>query len=207
MPVLLPPPMPRFSCSTTRTSGYRSRTSASVPSVEPWSTTSTSTKITSWPRTTESRQRSIHSAAFQVTTTTETSATAEQRQPPVEDLLPHDHDEAGQGEQNRHHEEEETAGEGGIGRHVELPEEAHEESLADAETVDRERHEHHQEEQRAQHDVRQRREVDADRAAAGVDRADSRQLQSDRHDRDEKQRARVFAIPVDAGVDRARRGL
>ena len=46
MPVFEPPPRPRFSCSISRASGKRSRTSSSVPSVEPWSTT-----IVSWPRT------------------------------------------------------------------------------------------------------------------------------------------------------------
>src|SRR4051795_12271029 len=70
MPALLPPPMPLFSCSTTRTSGYRSRTKATVSSVEPLSTTTISR-----PRT-ECRHCSIQGSAFHVTTTTETSATA-----------------------------------------------------------------------------------------------------------------------------------
>src|SRR3954452_20639532 len=170
MPVLLPPPMPRFSCSITRTSGNRSRTSATVPSVEPLSTT-----ITSRSRT-DARHCSIHGSAFHVTTTTDTSGTAPRHgalRPwgaPVEYLLPEDHGESRQGEQDRHHEEEEAAGEGGVGVDSEIPEEADEERLAHAEAVDRERHEHDEEEQRAEDDVREEREVDAHGAAGRVDR-------------------------------------
>ncbi len=42
MPALLPAPKPLFSCSTTIASGKRSRTSSTVPSREPWSTTTSS---------------------------------------------------------------------------------------------------------------------------------------------------------------------
>ena len=68
MPAFEPPPRPLFSCSITRASGKRSRTSSSVPSVEPWSTT-----IVSWPRTLSSAC-STQGSALYVTTTTETSA-------------------------------------------------------------------------------------------------------------------------------------
>src|SRR6266849_5762337 len=157
MPVLFPPPMPRFSCSSTRTSGKRSRTTSRVPSVEPWSTT-----ITSCPRT-DSRHCSSHGSAFQVTTTTERSATAfGDRCAPIEDVLPEDHGEPGRCEHDRHHEEEEPASEGEVRGHVQVAHEADEEGFAHAETVDCERHEHDEEEHRFQHDVREHREVDAD---------------------------------------------
>src|SRR6266567_1153439 len=126
MPVLLPPPMPRFSCSITRTSGNRLRTSSRVPSLEPWSTT-----ITSWPLT-ESRHSSTHGSAFQVTTTTVRSTTAEHRRAPVEDVLPEDDREPGRREHDRHDEEEEPAREGAVGRHAEIAHEADEERLAHA---------------------------------------------------------------------------
>src|SRR6266542_104174 len=103
MPALLPPPMPRFSCSSTRASGKRSRTSSSVPSVEPWSTT-----IVSWPRT-DSRQRSSHGSAFHVTTTTETSPSRIGHGRPPH-ALPQDHHQAGERQDEGHHEEEEPAG-------------------------------------------------------------------------------------------------
>src|SRR3954447_4168904 len=204
MPVLLPPPMPRFSCSITRTSGNRSRTSATVPSVEPLSTT-----ITSRSRT-DARHCSIHGSAFHVTTTTDTSGTAPRHgalRPwgaPVEYLLPEDHGESRQGEQDRHHEEEEAAGEGGVGVDSEIPEEADEERLAHAEAVDRERHEHDEEEQRAEDDVREEREVDADGAAGRVDREHARQLQSDADGADDEQRPGVLAIAVNPLVDGTR---
>src|SRR4051812_49226703 len=125
MPALLPPPIPRFSCSSTRTSGKRSRTTSSVPSVEPWSTTTTS-----WPRT-DSRHCSSHGSAFQVTTTTERSATSlGNRSAPVEDVLPEDHREPRRGQHDRHHEEEEAAREGEVGVDAEVAEEADEERLA-----------------------------------------------------------------------------
>src|SRR5438067_13764081 len=155
MPLLLPPPMPRLSCSITRTPGKRSRTKATVSSVDPLSTT-----ITSSPAT-DSRHCSTHGSAFHVTTTTVTSGTAfRHRRAPVEDVLPEDHREPGHGEHDRHHDEEKTAGEGCVRRDVQLPEEADEERLTDAEPVDGERHEDDKEEQRPEHDVGQRREVD-----------------------------------------------
>jgi hypothetical protein len=57
MPAFEPPPRPLFSCSITRTSEKRSRTSSNVPSVEPWSTT-----IVSWPRTLSSARSTQGSA-------------------------------------------------------------------------------------------------------------------------------------------------
>src|SRR4051794_26896100 len=112
MPALLPPPIPLFSCSITRTSGYRSRTSSTVPSVEPWSTTTTSR-----PRT-ESRHCSSHGSAFHVTTTTVTETSGcsigDGRRPP-EDVLPQQDRHAGECEEDRHDEEEEPAGERKVG--------------------------------------------------------------------------------------------
>src|SRR5690242_9894851 len=118
MPVLLPPPMPRLSCSITRTSGYRSRTNATVSSVDPLSTTSTSRPAT------ESRHCSIQGSALKVTTTTETSATVGQRGAPVEHVLPEDHRQPGQREHDRHDEEQEPAGERGVGVDTDVSEEA-----------------------------------------------------------------------------------
>src|SRR5262245_6952957 len=150
MPALLPPPIPLFSCSITRTSGKRSRTAATVPSVEPLSTT-----ITSRPST-DSRHFSTQGSALYVTTTTETSATGRgDGRAPVEDALPQDDRHAGQGEQHGHHEEQETARERGVRVHSEVAEEADEECLAHADPVDRERDQHHKEQKRTEHDVRE----------------------------------------------------
>ena len=68
IPRFQPAPRPRLSCSTSRTSGNRSRTSSTVPSLEPWSTT-----IVSWPRTL-SRHLSMYGIALKVTTIAETPA-------------------------------------------------------------------------------------------------------------------------------------
>src|SRR3954454_1924165 len=100
MPALLPPPMPLFSCSTTRTSGYRSRTKATVSSVEPLSTTTISR-----PRT-ESRHCSIQGSAFHVTTTTETSGWLIHHSRPPPDALPQDDRQARKREHDRHDEED-----------------------------------------------------------------------------------------------------
>src|SRR5215213_4713021 len=126
MPALLPPPMPRFSCSTTVTSGNRSRTKATVPSLEPLSTTTVSC-----PRT-DSRHRSSHGSALNVTTTTEASPIGHGRPPHA---LPHEHGEPRQREHDRHHEEEEAARERAVGVDVDLAEEADEERLAHREAV------------------------------------------------------------------------
>src|SRR5882757_6380542 len=115
MPALLPPPIPLFSCSITRTSGKRSRTNSTVPSAEPLSTTTTSR-----PRT-DSRHCSTHGNAFHVTTTTETSATWSGRcRVPVEDLLPQDHRDPGEREHDGHQEEEEATRERSVGVHVQV---------------------------------------------------------------------------------------
>src|SRR3954469_432968 len=108
MPALLPPPIPLFSCSTIRTPGWRSRMSSSVPSVEPWSTTTTA-----WPRT-ESRHCSSHGSAFHVTTTTVTSGCSIGHRGAAEHVLPDDDRHTRQCEQDRHDEEDEAAGEGGV---------------------------------------------------------------------------------------------
>src|SRR3954469_22454157 len=159
MPALLPPPIPLFSCSITRTAGKRSRIVATVPSVEPLSTTMMSRP------TTDSRHFSIQGSALYVTTTTETSTTGRRDgRAPVEDALPQDHRDAREREQHRHNEEEEAAREGGVGIDSEVAEEADEERLAHADPVDGERNEHDEEEQRPEHDVREQREVDADGA-------------------------------------------
>src|SRR6476469_8777007 len=137
MPVLLPPPMPRFPCSITRTCGNWARTRSTVPSVDPLSTT-----ITSRPCT-DARHCSIHGCAFHVTTTTVTSTTASRYSTlrlwctPTEHLLPEDHCEPRQGEHDRHHEKEEPAGERRVGVDAEVAEEADEEGFAHPETVDR----------------------------------------------------------------------
>src|SRR5687768_10833934 len=153
-----PVPNPRFSASTTFTSGNRSRTNARVPSLEPWSTTTVSTRS-------ESRHCSIHGNASYVTTTAatrgaspmldlRTSATA---QP----LAQHDHS-SGECEQQGDQEVQETRGEGLIRADPDASEEAHEERLPHGETVQRERHEHDEEEERSEDVVDPRVEVDAD---------------------------------------------
>src|SRR4051794_830269 len=172
MPALLPPPIPLFACSITRASGRRSRTRSTEPSVEPWSTTTRSC-----PRT-ESRHCSSHGSAFHVTTTTVTSGGSmrDRGRAAARDVLEQQDGDAGQREQDRHHEEEEAARERRVVAHAELAEEADEERLAHADPVDGERHEHDEEEERAEHHVRQQTEVDADRASGRVDREDARQL-------------------------------
>src|SRR3954452_12749211 len=198
MPALLPPPIPLFSCSITRTSGYRSRTNATVSSLEPLSTITTSR-----PRT-ESRHCSTHGSAFHVTTTTETSGCA------IDDggspqALPEDDRDARQRQQDRHHEEDEAARERLVGRHAQLAEEADEERLAHADAVDRERHEHDEEEQRPEHDVRQHREVDPDGATRRVDREDTRELRGGRDECDDEEGREVVAVAVQPVVDGAGR--
>src|SRR3954468_1350445 len=170
MPALLPPPIPLFSCSTIRTPGWRSRMSSSVPSVEPWSTTTTS-----WPRT-DSRHCSSHGSAFHVTTTTVTSGCSIGHRRAAEHVLPDDDRDTGKRKQDRHHEEDEPACERGVVVDPELPEEADEERLAHADAVDGERHEHDEEEQRTEHDVREQRQIDPDGLPGGVDRDDAREL-------------------------------
>src|SRR5438093_13775150 len=117
--------MPRFSCSTSRTSGKRPRTSSRLPSVDPWSTTTVSR-----PRT-DSRHCSSQGSAFQLTTTTETSvpslAIGDGRAPHA---LPEDHHEPGERQHERQQEEQEARRKGGVGIDVEAPEEVDEERLA-----------------------------------------------------------------------------
>src|SRR2546423_1628088 len=124
MPALLPPPMPRFSCSTRRTSGNRSRTSSTVPSVEPWSTT-----IASCPPTL-SRQRSIHGSELNATTTTETSDIRfwlmQGSSRHAAQVLPEHDGEARYRECDIDDEEEEAGGEGQVRADAEVAEEADE---------------------------------------------------------------------------------
>src|SRR5256885_418624 len=122
--------MPLFSCSITRTSGKRSRTNATVPSVDPLSTTTTSR-----PRT-ESRHCSSQGSALNVTTTTLTSGCSIEHGGRPPQALPEDDRHAGKREQDRHDEEEKPAGERGVGGDAELAEEADEERLAHADPVD-----------------------------------------------------------------------
>src|SRR5947199_6269508 len=132
MPALLPPPIPLFSCSISRTSGKRSRIVSTVASLEPLSTT-----ITSRPRT-DSRHCSTHGSAFHVTTTTETSGAGTwDGGPPVEDVLPHDHAEPGEREQPGHHEEQEAARERRAGDDAQAAEEARGARLPHGQPVDR----------------------------------------------------------------------
>src|SRR5579862_548 len=200
MPRLLPAPMPRFSWAKTRTRGKRVRTSSRLPSVEPWSTT-----IVSSPAT-DSRHRSSHGSALNVTTMTETSPSgirdrggcAAARTPRS---LPQDHAEPWQSEHHGHHEEEEAARERRIGRHGELAEEVDEERLAHGEPVDCERHQHDEEEQRPEHDVGTDGKLDPDRVRRGPDGGDARELCSCGDERDDEQRPKVLAVAVDSLVD------
>src|SRR3954454_13028515 len=148
--------MPLFSCSRTRASGRFAGTTASVSSFEPLSTTTRSCPAT------ESRHCSSHGSALYVTTTTDTSGGSIGHRRPPEHVLPeHDRD-SWQREQDRHHEEQEAAGERVVVVDAQLAEEADEERLAHTDAVDGERHEHHEEQQRAEHDVRKDRQVDTD---------------------------------------------
>src|SRR5581483_11882153 len=194
----------RFSCSITRTSGKRSRTSSSVPSVEPWSTT-----IVGIPRRL-SRQRSSQGRPSSVTVTAVTSALTSGLEPagrrPSQPLDGQDH-RARQRERDRDDEEQEARREGWIGADVQLAEEADEEGLADGEPVDRERDEHDQEEQRAHHVVDARREVDADRLRRQPDREHAHGLDAERQHADAEQEPAVVPVSVDPLVDGAQRAL
>src|SRR4051794_18936722 len=197
MPALLPAPNPRFSCSITRAAGNRSRTSSSVPSVEPLSTT-----ITSFPCT-DCRQGSIQGSALYVTTTTETSSRIGNGR--SSRTLPDDDQEPGQRKRERHQEEDEAGREGGIGVNAELAEEVDEECLAHGEAIDGERHEHDEEEQRPENDERADREMDPDRLRRCPDRDDARELGEGGDHRDDRESRDVVAVAVDplvGGPDR-----
>src|SRR5438270_6640638 len=197
MPVLLPAPKPRFSCSIRRASGNRSRTSSTVPSVEPWSTT-----IVSCPRTL-SRQRSIHGTALYVTTTTETRESATE---PAE-ALPPEQQRSRERQAERDGEEQEPGREGLVGAHAQPTEEADEERLAHGDPVDRERHQQDEEEQRAHHVVGPWREVDPDRLTREPDRQHAHRLHGERQREDAEQEARMVAKAVDPLVGSAKRLL
>src|SRR5262245_60976993 len=186
MPALLPAPKPRFSSSTTRASGNCSRTRSGVPSVDALSTTITSAPV---PRRLPS-ERSIHGAALWVTTTALTSGSAIRLAGnprlalgPVHPF-PGEDQGTGDSHQDRDHEEQEAGGERLVGAHPHLPEEADEERLAHGEPVDRERDQHHEEEERPHHVIRPRREVDPDRLAAEPDGQHADRLHAERDEED-----------------------
>src|SRR5262249_15947782 len=146
---------------------------------------------------TDSRHFSIQGSALYVTTTTETSATGGgDGSAPVEDALPQNDRDARQREQHRHDEEQEAARERSVRADSELPQEADEERLAHADPVDRERDQHHQEQERTEHDVGEQGEMDPDRTARRVDADDPRQLQEHRHGCDDDERSWMVAIAV-----------
>src|SRR5262245_9424657 len=128
MPVLLPAPKPRLSCSIRRAAGKCSRTRAAVSSVEALSTTITSAPVP-WRLPSE---RSIHGAALCVTTTALTSGSAIgfARDPGARtrsaQALPGQDQRARNRHQDREHEEEEAGGERLVRAHADLSEEADE---------------------------------------------------------------------------------
>src|SRR4029453_13015046 len=176
-------------------------TRSSVPSVEPWSTT------TVWWPATLSRDRSTYGSALYVTITAATSAMRQRAPRRRADRLPRRDGGARGCEPERGHEEEEARGGRRVGTDVQAGHEAHEERLPDGEAVDRERHEHDEEEQRAEHEVRPRREIDAQRLTAHPDRKDADDLDDDRQRKHGEDRADVVAIPVHALVERTGRTL
>src|SRR5512132_567066 len=203
MPALLPAPKPRFSSSIRRASGNFCRTRSGVPSVESLSTTMTSAPV---PRRLSS-ERSIQGAALCVTTTALTSGSAIgfARDPrattrPV-NALPREDQRARDRHQDRDQEEQEAGGERLVRAHAHLPEEADEERLPHREPVDRERDQHHEEEERPHHVVRPRREVDPDRLAAEPDGQHANRLHAERDEEDREQDAHVVAVRVHRVVD------
>src|SRR5215210_5091373 len=177
MPRFQPAARPRFSCSITVASGSCSRTTSALPSLEPLSTTTTSS-----PRTL-SRQRSIHGSALWVTTTTPASSMGRGR-PPSAQPLPEQDCPARKRQRDGHEEEEEARGERLVGVDADVAEEADEEGLPHGEAVERERHEQDEEEDRSHHVVDPGREVDPDRPRRRPDREDPHGL--DRKGEDEE---------------------
>src|SRR5580765_3117266 len=203
MPTLFPAPKPRLSCSIRRVSGNFWRTRSGVPSVDALSTTITSAFV---PRRLPS-ELSIHGAASCVTTTALTSASTIgfARDPrtatrPAQALPGEDRRPRGR-QQDREHEEEESGGERLVGADAELAEEADEERLAHGESVDRERDQHHEEEERAHHVVRARRKIDPDRLAAQPDGQHAHRLNTERDREDDEEHADVVPVRVDGVVD------
>src|SRR6188472_2142339 len=186
MPALLPAPKPLFSCSITRASGNFSRTRPGVPSVDALSTT-----ISSAPAPSRlPSERSTHSAALCVTTIALTSAirlARHLRPPRAVHPVPGEDRRAGSRHQDRDHEEQEPGREGLVRADAEVPEETDEERLAHCETVDGERHEHHEKEQRSHHVVRPRRQVDADRLPATPHGEYAHRLDPEGHDEHREQ--------------------
>ena len=93
--------------------------------------------------------------------------------------FPRDDHGSRQGGRDRDEEEEEARREGLVGRDAEGAEEAHEERFPHRKPVDRERHEHDEEEQRPHHVVGPRREIDPDGLAGAPDREHPDRLHDD----------------------------
>src|SRR5438067_5266249 len=123
MPAFQPAQRPRFSCWTSRASGNRSRTSSTVPSVEPLSTT-----IVSCPRTL-SRHCSSQGSALYVTTTAQTSPTGRAGTCGAAERLPGQRHRPRQRHRDRDDEEEEARRERRVVVHVQPAQEADEEGL------------------------------------------------------------------------------
>src|SRR5919204_4762359 len=199
MPAFHPAASPRFSRSSSRTRGNRSRTRSSVPSVEPWSTTTVS-----W-ASTLARHGSSHGSASYVTTTTATSAMPDARPGKPADALPGEDRRPGQRERERHDEEEEARREGAIRVDVQVAEEADEEGLAHGEAVDRERNEDDEEEERA-HDVEgPRPERHAHRLRREPDREYPERLHDDRQQEHADEERPVCPVRMDPLVDHPQR--
>src|SRR4029453_13690985 len=203
MPALLPAPKPRFSASVRRASGNFPRRRSGVPSVESLSTTINSAPV---PRRLSS-ERSIQGAALCVTPTALTSGSAIgfARDPRAAtrpmDALPRENQRARDRHQDRDQEEQESGRERLVGAHANLPEEADEERLAYREPVDRERDQHHEEEERPHDVVRPWREVDPDRLAAEPDGQDADRLHAERDEEDREQDPHVVPVRVHRVVD------
>src|SRR5262245_30857756 len=198
-PTFQPALSPRFPDSIRATSGWRSRTKATVPSPEPLSTTTVST-----PRS-ESRQFSIHGSASYVTTTAAmrgdgSAMTDLGPRPAPQPVAQHDQ-RSGEGHQQRHEEVEEARRERLVRAHAHAAEEADEERLPHRQPVQRERDEHDEEEKRPEDVVDARVELDPDRLRRGPDGQDADSLYGERHREHLPEQARVSAVVVDPLVE------
>ena len=164
-----PAPRPRFSCSITRTSGNRSRTRSSVPSVEPWSTSDRLARRRGSPgtaRPTAARSGSPSRPRRQPLRSSRGRSRARvPRKPSQPRITAPGSASAIVTTKNR-----KPVANAASALDAELAEEADEERLAHGEPVDRERDEHDEEEQRPHHVVR--------RAARGRRRPPSRSARS-----------------------------
>jgi hypothetical protein len=112
-----------------------------------------------------------------------------------------------EGEQQRQEEVEEARGERLVGADADAAEEAHEERLPHGDPVERERDEHHEEEQRPEHVVDTRVEVDPDRLGGRPDGQDPHRLHHEGESQHLRQQAGVVAVVVDALVEMPHRLL